>query len=104
MIVTNSCRADRLAVLGGLDLVAAGLQADFLRAGAGDDEAAVAFDGHLDAGIIDLDDQRAVGREDADHRGAELGDAGGLGQSQAAEQAQTARPRRQSPTARERGA
>ena len=77
-----------LAVLGGSHFVAAGLEADFLQAGAGDDEAAVAFDGHFHAGIIDLDDERAIGREDADHRGAQLGNAGCFREGEPADKAQ----------------
>src|SRR5207249_3842538 len=82
-----------------LHLVAAGFEADFLQAGARDDNAAVAFDGHLDAGIIDLDDQRALGREDADHGGSEVGDAGGLGQAQAGEHRQEQRRGDRQPSA-----
>src|SRR3954447_4149462 len=78
----------RLAVLRCLYAVVPRAQTDFLRTGAGDDDAAITLDGHLDAGIIDSDDERALGRENADHRGSELGDARRLGQSQRTDEEQ----------------
>jgi hypothetical protein len=77
---------DRLAALGRRQAVIARAEADFLRAGAGDDEAAVTLHRHLDARVIDLDHQGALGRQHADHRGGQLGNAGGFRQPQPAAQ------------------
>src|SRR5262249_1806260 len=71
-----------LAILAGLDFVAAGLQADLLDSRAGDDDLA-AVHGHADAGIIDLHHQRAVRREQPDDAAAQVGYAGRIAQRQA---------------------
>ena len=70
----------QLAVLAGLDRVAAGLHADFLGPRSRDDEFRP-VDLDADSGVLDFNDQRALRREQANDRAAEIGDAGRFAQS-----------------------
>ena len=77
--------AHELAVLAGLDLVLAGLEADFLGPRPADDDVA-AIHGDTDAGVIDLHHQRALRRKQADDSATHVGHAGRLAHAQAAEE------------------